>query len=215
MACSKCGGAMPETLNFLQQMTKETYSETPKEEINDWVLKEYTPTIKFWMKRNDVIVGVRGTKTAEDVSTWGTIPLNRLNTTDLYKRNKRTVEEFQKQYPRSQYTYYAVGHSLGGAMIDSLIRDGLIEEAVSYNPAIQYNDINGGLPNKRIYFGNDPLYRLMGWWDKKSEKRTPTDRTWTDFLANFSPPAAILSTLAAHNLKNFVGGKTSKKVVFT
>jgi len=209
----KVGAAMPDSLNYLQQMTKESYSETPKEEINGWILQEYTPTIKFWTKGSDAIVGVRGTKSGEDVSTWPTVPLSTLNTTDLYKRNKKTVEDFRKRHPSLEY--YAVGHSLGGAMIDSLIRDGLIKEAISYNPAIQYKDINAGLPNRRIYYGNDPLYRLMGWWDRKSEKKEPTDRSWVDFLSSFSMPANVISSLAAHKLKNFAGGKSGKKVVFT
>jgi hypothetical protein len=209
-----CGAAMPDSLDYLQQMTKESYSASPKEDINGWILQEYTPTIKIWTKGSDAIVGVRGTKSGEDVATWATVPLSTLNTTELYKRNKKTVEDFWKQHPSLQY--YAVGHSLGGAMIDSLIRDGLIKEAVSYNPAIQYKDINGGLPNRRIYFGNDPLYRLMGWWDKKSEKREPTERSWTDFLANFSMPATLASSLASHKLSNFKGGRrTGRKVVFT
>lgn len=220
--CRKCGlkklkgGVVPEDLNFLQQMTKQSYNLVdPQKDINGWMLKKWTPTMKFWMKGNDVIVGVRGTKTTEDVMTWGTIPLNTLDTTIVYKRDKAAVQQFQQEYPKDEYNYYAVGHSLGGAIIDSLIRAGLIKEAVSYNPAIQYRDINAGLPNRRIYYGNDPLYRLMGWWDRKSEHREAENRTWGEFLSTFTTPGVALEGLSAHNLKNFTGGvkraKRSKK----
>jgi hypothetical protein len=213
------GKAMPEGLIPLQQMAKESYNLVdPKKEINGWELKSWTPTLKFYVKGNEVIVAVRGTKTNApdgnlDVSADLTIPFNGIPGTIRYKRDKAMLQNFQQQYyPTSQYAYFAVGHSLGGAIIDSLIRDRLIREAVSYNPAIQYSDINRGLPNRRIYYGSDPLYRLMGWWDVKSEHREPENRTWADFLSGVSLPAAAMAALPAHNLSNFEGGR---RVTFT
>jgi len=220
----KKGGNVPEELNILQQIAKQSYNLVdPQEDINGWELKKWTPTMKFYVKGNEVIIGVRGTKTNApdgnfDVSADLTIPFNGIPETTRYKRDKAAVQQFQQQFPPSQFSYYAVGHSLGGAIIDSLIRDRLIKEAVSYNPAIQYNDINRGLPNRRIYYGSDPLYRLMGWWDVKSEHREPPNRTWADFLGAVSLPAAAVAALPAHNLSNFEGGKKGKlgkKVVFT
>jgi len=198
------GKAVPEDLNFLQEMTQESYSMTPKENINGWILRKSTPNTKFWVKGNQAIVGVRGTKSSEDVSAWPTVPLNTLSTTAVYKKNLDAVREFKSEFPGLEM--YGVGHSLGGAIIDGLIRDGLLKEAVSYNPAIQYKDINGGLPNRRIYYGSDPLYKLMGWWDRKSEHRPATSSSWVDFLGNFSLPAAGLSSLASHKLSVFKGG---------
>lgn len=198
------GGIVPEELSFLQEMTVESYSDTPKENINGWILKKSTPNTKFWVKGNNAIVGVRGTKSSEDVSAWYTVPLSTLNTTAVYKKNFDAVREFKNEYPG--IVLYGVGHSLGGAILDSLIRDGLIQEAVSYNPAIQYKDINGGLPNRRIYYGADPLYKLMGWWDRKSEHRKSTEKSWIAFLGNFSLPVAGMSALASHSLTKFTGG---------
>lgn len=212
------GKAMPEGLIPLQQMAKESYNLVdPKKEINGWELKRWSPTLKFYGKGNEVIIAVRGTKAnapdgSLDVSADLTIPFNGIPGTIRYKRDKAMVENFQKEYPPSQYAYYAVGHSLGGAVIDSLIRDRLIREAVSYNPAIQFSDINRGLPNRRIYYGSDPLYKLMGWWDVKSEHREPENRTWADFLSGVSLPAAAMAALPAHNLSNFEGGR---RVSFT
>jgi hypothetical protein len=213
------GKAMPEGLIPLQQMAKEAYNLVdPKKEINGWELKQWTPTLKFYVKGNEVIIAVRGTKAnapdgSLDVTADLTIPFNGIPGTIRYKTDKAMIENFQKQYyPPSQYSYFAVGHSLGGAIIDSLIRDRLIREAVSYNPAIQFSDINRGLPNRRIYYGSDPLYRLMGWWDVKSEHREPENRTWADFLSGISLPAAAIAALPAHNLSNFEGGR---RVSFT
>lgn len=218
------GKALPEELNILQQIAKQSYNLVdPQSDINGWTLKKWTPTMKFYIKGNDVIVGVRGTKTNApdgnfDVSADLTIPFNGIPGTTRYKRDKAAVQQFLQQFPSPEYSYYAVGHSLGGAVIDSLIKDGLIKEGLSYNPAIQYSDINAGLPNRRIYYGSDPLYRLMGWWDKKSEHREPENRTWADFLSSVSPAAAVVAALPAHKLENFQGGKRGKlgkKVVFT
>jgi hypothetical protein len=149
-----------------------------------------------------------------DISADLTIPFNGIPGTVRYKLDKAMVQNFQNEYPPPEYSYFAVGHSLGGAVIDSLIRDRLIREAVSFNPAIQFSDINGGLPNRRIYYGSDPLYRLMGWWDVKSEHRQPENRTWADFLSGISLPAAALAGLPAHNLSNFAGGRRKKRVDF-
>ena len=218
--CAKCGllkgNAMPEGLDVLQKIAKQSYNLTnPTPQIDGWFLMDWTPTMKFYGKGNNIIVGVRGTKTTEDVSTWATIPLNSLSTTNVYKRDRDELVKFQQQYLPRDYNYFAVGHSLGGAIIDNLIREKLIKEAVSYNPAIEYRDINGGLPNRRIYYGSDPLYRLMGWWDKKSEHRQAENPSWADWLGSFSLPTAAVAGLPAHKLENFKGGKRNKKIVFT
>ena len=198
---------MPDELKVLQVIAKQSYNLTdPIQNVDGWELVRWTPTMKFYMKGQDVIVGVRGTKTQEDVGTWYTIPFDQLSTTGVYQRDEAELRAFQQDYPPEYYNYYAVGHSLGGAIIDNLIRRGLIQEATSYNPAIEYSDVNGGLPHRRIYYGNDPLYRIMGWWDRKSEHRDSKYGQWVDVLTAFSPiPSAILG-LEAHNLKNFTGG---------
>ena len=221
--CSRCGlsklkgKAMPENLDFLQQIAKQSYNLVdPQKEINGWMLKKWNSTMKFYVKGNNVIVGVRGTKANApdgnyDLTADSTVPFNGIPGTTRYKRDRAAMQQFQQDYPPDEYAYYAVGHSLGGAIIDSLIRDGFIKEATSYNPAIQYSDINAGLPNRRIYYGSDPLYRLMGWWDRKSEHREPENRTWADWLGSVSPAAAAVAALPAHGLSNFQGGKRGKK----
>jgi hypothetical protein len=53
------GGAMPDELNILQSIAKQSYNLTdPLQNIDGWELVRWTPTMKFYMKGNDVIVGV-------------------------------------------------------------------------------------------------------------------------------------------------------------
>jgi len=202
------GKAMPSDLDTSQQIAKQSYNLTdPQKDINGWILRDWSPNLKIYTKGTDGILGVRGTKTAEDVSVWPTVTLNTLGSTDLYKRIEGEFLKFKSEHPEIT-EYYAVGHSLGGALIDVMLRKGIVKEAVSYNPAIQYNDINGGLPNRRIYYGNDPMYRLMGWWDKKAEHRKPDEfSAWMSAL--FESP--VSNMLSAHKLSNFTGGKICRK----
>lgn len=202
------GKAMPSDLDTSQQIAKQSYNLTdPQKDINGWILQTWSPNLKIYTKGADAILGVRGTKTSEDVSVWPTVTLNTLGSTNLYKRIEGEFLAFKNEHPEIT-EYYAVGHSLGGAFIDVMLRKGLVKEAVSYNPAIQYNDINGGLPNRRIYYGNDPMYRLMGWWDKKAEHRAPDAfSAWMSAL--FESP--ISNMLSAHKLSNFTGGKICRK----
>lgn len=209
------GKAMPTELSTLQKITKETYNLTgPTEDVDGWKLVKWSPRVKFYMKGNDVIVGVRGTKNAEDVSVWPTIPLNTLGNTDVYKGIEAEVVLFQSEYPKTEYNYFAVGHSLGGALIDILLRKGLIKEAVSYNPAIQYNDINGGLANRRIYYGADPLYKIMGWWDKKSEyiPKDAFSQVLDKLYSTFGPLSSMITIpLQSHKFSNFAGMGNKRK----
>lgn len=202
------GKAMPSNLDISQQIAKQSYNLTdPQKDIDGWMLADWSPNLKIYTKGNVGILGVRGTKTMEDVSVWPTVTLNTLGTTDLYKRIEGEFMDFKSKHPEIT-EYYAVGHSLGGALIDVMLRKGIVKEAVSFNPAIQYNDINGGLPNRRIYYGSDPMYKLMGWWDKKSEHRD------TDMFSKFISSmvdSPVGNMLSAHKLSNFIGGQKCRK----
>ena len=202
------GGVMPSDLDTSQQIAKQSYNLTdPQKDINGWILQFWSPNLKIYTKENIGILGVRGTKTMEDVSVWPTVTLNTLGNTNLYKRIEKEFMDFKNEHPEIT-EYYAVGHSLGGALIDVMLRKGIVKEAVSYNPAIQYNDINGGLPNRRIYYGDDPMYRLMGWWDRKAEHRD------TDIFSKFLTSIIgnpVSNMLSAHKLSNFTGGRRCRK----
>jgi hypothetical protein len=80
----------------------------------------------------------------------------------------KTIKDFQNtasQYlprPSANLVYYAVGHSLSGAMIDELLDDGLVKSAVSFNPAIERVNFAKDNNNHRVYLSCDVLYNLLG-----------------------------------------------------
>ena len=95
------------------------------------------------------------------------------------------------QYADGQPQHWlAVGHSLGGAIADRFIKDGLIESAVTYNPAIEPYALNS-LKNYRIYMHDDPLWALMGSHSDYGEVRG-------------DPKKSV--SMDAHRIANFKGG---------
>ena len=90
------------------------------------------------------------------------------------------LADFKNDHALEDLQYYAVGHSLGGAIIDVLLRKRDIIAGISIKPAIQDMDLRANLANKRIYHVDDPLYMLMRrlasggtvvvgktqWWEK-------------------------------------------------
>jgi hypothetical protein len=127
-----------------------------------------------------------------------------LDTTTVYKRDKAAVQQFQQQYPQNKYTYYAVGHSLGGAIMDSLIKKGLIKEGVSYNPAVQPQDFRSILPNRRIYMSGDPLYAIFG---NFLRQRPEVRKSKTSFFSKLGLKSVAPEYLKSHGLAEFEGGK--------
>jgi hypothetical protein len=214
----KGGGEMPDK-NILQQIAQASYNlENPPQTIGDWNLLKWTPTLKFYNNGNTIIVGIRGTKTTEDVKTWGTVALGTLNQTDRYKRDAQEVRDFQQTYPPTQYDYYGVGHSLGGSLLDLMIDDGLVKSGLSYNPAVQIKHFNS-TANRRIYNESDPLYNTMGRFAKTEEVRPTKPKTFWDRAISVLPWGNTLNNLyrsyQSHGLTNFVGGKKPHSAFLT
>jgi len=128
---------------------KEAYESNP----TDKDLVHSTPTMKIYKEDGDYVVAIRGTNDYRDVKADLAIPFNNLKNTQRYKEDRRILSEFQKTHPGN---YTGVGHSLGGAILDELIDEGLIKSGTSYNPATEpkyFNDTR----NHRVYKENDPL----------------------------------------------------------
>ena len=163
-------------LEDLAKMVASTYKEgDPK--IQGYTLLFKTPTVSFFQvdrKRNVIIIALRGTaftdindisadlgivKTiVEDANTARNVRNSR-----RYINDVKTIKDFQGK-PERYYNmvYYAVGHSLSGAMIDELLDDGLIKSAVSFNPAIERVNFAKDNDNHRVYLSCDVLYNLLG-----------------------------------------------------
>lgn len=214
------GGDVPEpNREALGDMAEEAYSKAPKP-VSGWSVVYTTPTIKAYMKGNDIIIAVRGTVPTDklDLGADASIPFNNLKNTPRYKGDVQAITAIKARYPNA--TYYGVGHSLGGAIVDQLIADGLIKEAVSFNPAVEPQYKNSTL-NQRIAHEEDPLYQTISSGAKFKEvikaplKEKPivnTGISWLDGWANKAVDRFIPSLvkvgrrkLKAHNISSIFG----------
>ena len=209
------GGAIPDRA-MLVEIAKASYSPTPPANIGNSVLVSATPTLKFYLDGNTVIVAVRGSKTAEDwVLNNPLIAFNQLKSGTRFKADAATIRAFQQSYPKGQYQYYGVGHSLGGALMDEFISEGLLDNGISFNPAVQSKDL-GDTKNQRVYHEGDALYQTMGVRLKNAPEVRRDEKkssSWWSNLTNVMNPSVLGYTrntvgdyIKAHNLKSFSGG---------
>jgi len=210
------GGPIPER-NILQQIAKQSYQSDAAKRIGQFELVRATPTLKFYKDNgNTIIVGIRGTVPTdfEDVKADGLIGVGQLESSNRYTRDLSTLQQFQTEFPPSEYDYYGVGHSLGGAILDSFLKRGLLKNGVSYNPAVQPQDfLNTSLPNQRVYMESDPLYAIMGRnLRRKPETRAPRKKSWWERALGYIPNIATKAALKgydlyqSHMLDQFQGG---------
>ena len=116
---------------YLYEMESEAYEKNPKKKtIENFVLfPKYTDTIKIFIniKNNEVVCAVRGTADYRDMKADLSALTGSVENSKRYKEDKKFIEEIQKKYfPTSFYSWYAVGHSLGGMIIDVLLKDKII-----------------------------------------------------------------------------------------
>ena len=203
------GGAIPDR-SLLWKIAKATYSKYPRPKIDTLSLIRSTPTLKFYKEGKTIVVGIRGTKPTEvgDLKADVLLAVNYLSSSERYKNDVAILQEVQKEYPPSEYEYYGVGHSLGGAVLDNLIKQGLLDSGVSYNPAVQPSDWQKHVPNKRIYMSDDPLYLLMGQHTIDPEVRKNRKKGLLEtVIGNVPYLGKAYGSLQAHKLNNFIGGK--------
>ena len=223
------GGPIPQ-LSILQQIAKASYSTDPPQQIGPFKLRSFTPTLKFYILpdkdqrfTDTVIVGIRGTKTSDKQDLWADaqLALGKLEPTPRWKKDLADFKSFMSRIPnKADVDVYGVGHSLGGAILDMFLKDGLIQQGVSYNPAIQLGDTQKDIPNRRIYQEGDPLLAIMGRSAKNVEVRPkkPSDEGIVSRAARYVIPfygvyKAAKGTLDAHALDNFIGGTHRKNVI--
>jgi hypothetical protein len=163
-------------LEDLSKMVASTYKEGDPR-IQGYTLLFKTPTVSFFQvdkKRNIIIIALRGTAFTDindisaDLGIVKTIvedanTARNVRNSQRYINDVKTIKDFQRN-PARYYNmvYYAVGHSLSGAMIDELLDDGLVKSAVSFNPAIERVNFAKGNDNHRVYLSCDVLYNLLG-----------------------------------------------------
>jgi len=178
-----------ENRSYKQEIPGSLGRRNPYEEI---ARDEYICAYKN-VTNNSVICGIRGTDTKDmgDVAADIQIALGKLNSSERYKHDVSVIKRLQTYFPQDKWWWVGVGHSLGGAIVDSLIREGLLKEGVSFNPAVQKEEYLKPTTNRRIYLETDPLYLLMGRFTKYHEVRKTSG----------------LGVAKSHSLDNFQGGK--------
>ena len=155
---------IPERVFF--DAAKQSYSTNPARQIDGFNLLRDTPTMDAYIKGNDILLGVRGTKLTDfsDIKADASLPFNMLAGTNRYAKDKAFVQGLLRQYPFERFNYYLSGHSLGGAIETQLKRDfPRMRYAVEYNPAFQPKDYTSPISGiQRIYTSSDFLYQLGG-----------------------------------------------------
>ena len=161
-----------------------------KPDVTGWTGVLKTPTLHIFKPVDGAkvfVVAIRGTVDFTDFKAWLPTIWNGLEQTNRWAKNYNVLAQFQEAYPTTDYTYYGVGHSLGGEILDQFIKRGMIKAGISYNPAIQTGDIRDAdlaKKNYRIYASGDPLYKIMGQFDHPSEVRL-SPSSWADLFKPF------------------------------
>jgi hypothetical protein len=218
MKCRKCGlpklrgGMAPDRKTYLE-MVKQSYETSASKNIGSWELVAESPTIKIYKSGNDAVVSIRGTFDARDVRADSTIAVNSLHLTDRYKEDVEFVSKFKQQNP--DLKYYGVGHSLGGAILDLFLNQGLVSEGQSYNSAIQPHDFRATLPVHRIFMDGDPLYTLVRLFLKQTPEVIKENSSIFRKIARLTPIGNVVTAgdyLKSHGLDQFEGkGKSRRK----
>jgi len=190
----------------LQKMAVQSYEERGND-VEDWKLIDSTPTLKFYLKNMDLVIAIRGTADLRDTKADAMIAIGQLENSDRFTQDLAKVQSVLKQVNPEHV--FGVGHSLGGAILDLLLHRGLIEKGVSYNPAVQPQDIPRTLQNRRIYMSSDPLYLLIGRLLMQKPEVRPSKTSIFTTLVQLSPVGNLLtanSYLKNHKLDQFEGG---------
>jgi hypothetical protein len=194
----------PIPMEVYRHAAEQAYAATPTSIGEGWQLLQETPTLKLWRKGDLMLVGVRGTVPTDpaDVAADAKIALNLLDGTTRAQKDIQTMTKWKAEYPGDQYTWYAAGHSLGGAMMDVLISKGFVKGGVSYNPAVEPKNFKKQAGNFRVYASGDALYNSMGRFVTGDPVQVRNVKS--SGLINYLSPAA--KALDQHNLGHFEGG---------
>jgi hypothetical protein len=192
--------------SILRDLEGETYAKHPKKYIKQWgLLYPYSKGIKAYLKDDVIVVAIRGTADVQDMKAVLRIVNGTLYNSKRYKEDVSILLQIQQSYPKRLYNYFGVSHSLGGAILDQFLNDGLIIKGVSFNPAVEFKYLKNK-NNMRIYHEDDPLYNTIGRFASNIEVRKNKSMFKKVFsLIPFLPKNIVIS-LRAHLLNNFEGG---------
>jgi hypothetical protein len=173
---------------------------------------EQTPTLKFYVDPYTPVrylVSVRGTQAFGDygygdLQADKQIAFGRLEMSARYQQDVEDMRRVLGDRPQGSKVY-CTGHSLGGAICDLFLKQGLADGAVTYNPAMQ---LNAQEPrNHRVYNEHDPLYLLgIPHFNTPPEvKKDDVTATAYNDYARQSVPYMMYDELRAHGLAGLSG----------
>lgn len=173
--------------------------------IKHWELVAMSDSMGVWKseKSKSYVYAYRGAITPEDFAVVPALMNSTVSSTARYTKDK----EFTKKHKAPEgYYRYAVGHSLGGAMVDSILADGLADKGISYNPAIELSKLkNQG--NTRLYNSHDFLYKIIGMYASNVKI---TNNSWFDKITQPIRFFDIIKSYYEHNEKQFIDEKQEK-----
>jgi hypothetical protein len=199
------GGFLPKEKQFFK-VAKEEYKTDPPTQIDEFTLVYKSPTIHVYLNEagRTILLSLRGTVPTDkdDLLADASIAINRLYYSNRFKKDKTELQKIFQKYPPSQYEYYLTGHSLGGAITNSVVREypKNIKYAVTYNPAFQPYDLYSQQRDKikRLYTPDDALYKIGGRF--MSPTVVPTTKS---LLSNLNLVTTGFNAYQGHALDNF------------
>jgi hypothetical protein len=180
---------------------KNTYE--GKEDLPGYEFVASNGTVSVYQKKGARLFAIRGMRPSDSQDRSAVLSLitNDLKSSARYKKDK----EFIKKHRILGVKQITVGHSLGGAILDQLIDDGITNRGLSFNPAMQPKDIHK-TANRRLYNKDDFLYLLIG---KYSGNHGLTEIDFHAFEGNWFNTLFKLWT--AHMIDQFVEHETKEK----
>lgn len=201
------GGALPIGQDVVWEVANSAYKkgDGSKKDLGGGItLAEKTDGLVLYVDGdNTAFVGVRGTRPTDtdDLYADSLIPRNMLGTSPRYERDSGILRGWRKKYP--QYTeWFGIGHSLGGALVDEMIRMGLVEEGFSFNPAIQPRDFTNP-KHIRLYKEGDPMYDLFGQHDPNAVVLPRDEEGWLYWVWRHTLTGKLYDYLISHKLAAF------------
>jgi len=155
-----------------------------------------------YQKKGARLFAIRGMRPtdSQDRSAVLSLLTNNLKNSARYKKDKA----FIMKHKTLGVKVITVGHSLGGAIVDQLIDDGVITRGLSFNPAIQPKDLYK-TANRRLYNKDDFLYLLIG---KYSGNHGLIDLDFKAFEGSWLE--VLFKLWTSHQIQQFVDNKTDE-----
>jgi hypothetical protein len=199
------------TVSQMAEFAKSAYTGVTRRGMFGFTLVKGTPTLKFYRKDKHIIVAVRGTQDKGDLAAWVPSLSGKVKDTTRFQTDARELSAFQQQYPMGEYRYTGAGHSLAGAIIDIFLRQGKLNDGISFNPMVEPQERGGGTRHRRIYNNTDPLWMLFGRKTKGAEGLTIARPLWKQWAFYRAPQglSTILALYDAHTMKTLTGGSVS------